>query len=157
MVYGLLATSAEVMRLVLYYGICFGVILLALIVLALLKHKTKREMRAETIKKRCEKARAYAQRLLDDKKRAVLLGATKLMKLDSLVEEAAWLAFQSFDRKKDIRFEGIANGLDGLATAISEESGNGYISTAEYEATLRNAIAALDDAVEKLNALVEKR
>ncbi len=152
-----LATSAEIAKLILYYGSCFIIIAVALIAIAFLKHKTRKEMRTETVKKRCIKAKAYAQSLLNKKETAKLLASTKLLKLDSLIEEAAWLSFQIFEGKKDIFFEGIANSLDALATAISEETANGYIPTEIYQKNVEHAVRVLGEVVSKLDILCEKK
>ncbi len=148
--------AVSTLKLLLYYGVCFGTIFLVMIIIAIMKHKTKREMRAETIKKSCAKAKKYAQKLLDDKERIKLLGTTKLLKLTGFVEESAWLAFQAFEGKKDIVFEGLAGKLDGLANTLTEAASGGYIGTEDYEEQLRGTIDTLNTVIAKLDELIKK-
>lgn len=152
-----LLIASEGIKLILYYGVCLGVILLALVVTLLLKYKTKQEMRVSTVKKSSEKARAYAQFLLENKAKSHLFGSAKLLKLNGLVEDAAWLAFQIFENKKDIVFEGIAGALDSLATALSKETSNGYVSMSVYEETLRHALDVLDGVIAKMDGILANR
>ena len=77
---GLLISAADA-KLILSYGICLVIILLALIVMAALKRNTQKEMRPESVKKSCLKAKKYAEGLLEQNKgEQLLLGATKLMR-----------------------------------------------------------------------------
>lgn len=153
----LLSMSAKAARLILSYGICLVIILLGLILLAALKHKTKKEMRPQTIKACCQKAKKYAETLMTGrlKKGALLLVSTKGMKLTGMIEEAAWLAFQVVEAKKDLVYEGIANSLDGLATQLGNEFMQGYVSAEEYERDLQIAVNGLDAAICKLNTLIK--
>ena len=52
-----LLMSSEAIRLLLEYGLCLIIIVSALIAIGFVKRKTKKEMRAETVKKSCLKAR----------------------------------------------------------------------------------------------------
>ena len=153
----LLAISAKAAKLILSYGICFAIILFGLILLALFKHRTKKEMRPQTIKACCQKAKKYAETLMAgrEKRGALLLASTKGMKLTAMVEEAAWLAFQVVEAKKDLVYEGLAGSLDGLATKLGNDFMQGYISAEEYERDLQTAINGLDAAVLKLNTLIK--
>lgn len=154
---GLLISAADA-KLILAYGICLVIILLALIVMAALKRNTQKEMRPESVKKSCLKAKKYAEGLLEQNKgEQLLLGATKFMRLDGYISDAAWLAYQIVEVKKDIVFEGIANTLDGLATSVSKESENGYIPKAEYEADVKEVIAVLDGIIAKLDNIIKTR
>lgn len=150
-----LLISAEAAKLILHYGICAAIIFIALIAIGCMKRHTKKEMRTETVKKRCVKAKEYAQSLLSGKDKANLLGSTKLMKLDAHVEEAAWLAFQIVEVKKDILFEGIANTLDALATEVANESADGYIPLDVYEKDIARAIEVLEGVIIKLDGLIK--
>lgn len=155
----LISVSAKVAKLILSYGICFAIIFVALIALATFKRKTKKEMRPQTIKARCEKAKKYAEGLLSkqsSKGAHLFLGSTKLMKLTELIEDASWLAFQVVDAKKDLVYEGIANALDGLATTLGNEFAQGYIPAEEYEKDIQKAIAVLETAIAKLDGLIIK-
>ena len=51
----------EVIKLVIYYGVIFLIILLTLILMGVFRRKTKREMHPEKIKKACIKAKKYAE------------------------------------------------------------------------------------------------
>ncbi len=150
----LLIASAEIMKLLLYYGICAGAILLVCIVMALLKYKTKKEMRASGVKKHCVKTRACAQEWLENDERAGILAPAKLAKLNGLVEELAWLAFQIFEEKKDLAFEKIAGALDGLATDLAKESANGYVTDEAYKNSLQATIRTLDGVIAKLDGII---
>lgn len=154
-----LLMSSEGIRLCLEYGLCLLIIVVALIAIGFLKRKTKKEMRAETVKASCLKAIKYAQSVLDDgehKGTHMLLGSTKLAHLSAYIADAAWYAFQIVQAKKDIVFEGIASGLDTLASELATESENGYIPANEYEAWVKKAIAELQAAVAKLDTIIVK-
>lgn len=154
----LISVSAKAAKLILSYGVCFAIIFIALIFLAALKRRTKKQMRPQTIKARCQKAKKYAQTLVaqSSKKGAHLfLGATKLMKLTKHIEDVAWLAFQVVEAKKDLVYEGIANSLDALATIIGNKAEEGFIPAEEYENVLQKAIAGLDAAIAKLDTLIK--
>ena len=151
----LLALSGENAKLLLAYGGCAAIILGALIVMAFLKRNTKRQMRPVSVKKACEKAKAYAEDSLSKNKGAkTLLGATKLHYISGLVAHAAWLAYQIVENKKDIIFDSIANGLDALATSLAKESEQGYLPEEEYEASVKAAIEKLDATIEKLDKMM---
>lgn len=153
---GLLLNLSETgAKLILSYGICAAIILMALLAMGFLRRHTKKQMRPQSVKKACVKAKKYAEELCGQPKGAqVLLGATKLYRLSVLVSEAAWLSFQIVESKKDILIEGIANGLDGLATKLAIESQQGYLPEEEYETTVKDALAVLDGAIEKLDKLI---
>ncbi|MBQ9713739.1 MAG: hypothetical protein IJV83_00270 [Clostridia bacterium] len=144
-------------KLILSYGICTAIIVMALLAMGFLRRHTKKQMRPQTVKKACEKAKAYATELCNQSKGAqILLGATKLHHLSVLVSEATWLAFQIVEGKKDILFEGIANGLDTLATELVTAAQQGYLTEEEYEVSIKSAIGILDEKIEKLSKMVEK-
>ena len=154
-----LLMSSEGIRLCLEYGLCLLIIVAALIAIGFLKRKTKKEMRAETVKKSCLKAIRYAEAMLGDgehKSTHMLLGSTKLAHLSAHIADAAWYAFQIVHAKKDIVFEGIANGLDVLSSDIATESENGYVPANEYEAYVKKAIAELQAVVAKLDTIIVK-
>ena len=148
--------STEVLWLCLEYGICLIVIMVAIIGISFFKRRTKREMRAETVKKSCMKAKKYAEEILnegDHKGTYMLLGSTKLGHLGACVADAAWYAFQIVNVKRDIVYEEIATTLDVLATELSTQSENGYIPVGEYRACVEKTIARMDVVMEKLNRL----
>lgn len=154
-----LLMSSEGIRLCLEYALCLLIIVAALIAIAFMKRKTKKEMRAETVKESCVKALKYAESILGDgehKNTHILLGSTKLAHLSAHIADAAWYAFQIVQAKKDIVFEGIANGLDTLASELATESENGYIPAGEYETYVKKAIKELTSTVEKLDTLILK-
>lgn len=151
----LLAISTQTAKLILAYGICAAIILGALIVMGFMKRNTKRQMRPITVKKACEKAKKYAQAALVQGNAAQkLLGATKLHHLSALVSNAAWLAYQIVENKRDILFDGIAGSLDSLATSISKDSEQGYLPDEEYEESLKVAIETLDATIAKLDKMM---
>ena len=146
--------NSEGIKLCLYYGACFLVILLALIIMGFLKRKTKKEMRADKVKNCCIDAKEYAQELLHTdghKGKHLLLGATKLLRLQDRITDAAWYAFQIATNKKDILFEGIANQLDALANTVSNAAADGYVSLSDYEMCIRKTLETLDAVIEQLN------
>ena len=154
-----LLMSSEAIRLLLEYGLCLIIIVSALIAIGFVKRKTKKEMRAETVKKSCLKAVKYAEEILNDgehKSTHMLLGSTKLAHLSAYIADAAWYAFQIVNAKKDIVFEGIANGLDALSSELATEAENGYVPANEYEAHVEKAIAELQSTVEKLDTIIVK-
>ena len=152
----LLAMTSEVVKLCLYYGTCLLIVFITLLMIGILKRRTKKEMRADRVLKSCQDAKQYAEALLQTggKKSAQLLFAsTKLMHLESEVLDAAWYAFQIVYAKKDIFFEGIANQLDSIANDIAEAATDGYIPMEEYEKCVQKAVENLQNVVEKLEGL----
>ena len=152
-----LLVSANVAKICLYYGGCALVILLVLIIMALMKGKTKSEMRLETIRKSCVKAKVVAEQILSDKGNVKVLAGSRLLYLKKFVANAFWYAFQIADSKKDIVCEGIANTLDALSTELVKESGNGYITEEEFEALVKRSIDTLGDIVERINGLITSK
>ena len=152
-----LLLSAEGLFLCLEYGACLLIIMAALLGIGFLKRKTKREMRVETVRKSCLKAKKYAEEISDDKHNGAytLLSSAKLSHLSGLITDAAWYAFQIVTNKKDIVFEGIAGSLDKLASDITAQSEDGYIPAREYENCVKHAVKELDLVIEKLNLLVK--
>ena len=151
--------TPEIAQLCLYYGGCLLIIVIGLIVIGCLKRKTKKELRAVTVKNSCLKAKAYAEEILHSGEHTgahMLLGSTKLASLSNKISDAAWYAFQIVQAKKDLFFEGIANDLDGLATELANESSDGYIPANVYEGYINKAIVVLDAVVKKLDDLTEK-
>ena len=145
--------SPEAIRLAIFYGICLAVILVALAAIAVFKRRTKSQLRSATVKKACLKAKRVAQKLIIEQKKhnkKSVLVSTKLNSLSGYVADAAWYGFQIVDAKKDIVFEGIANGIDALATEISKTAELGYIPAEEYLDCINKAIAGLDDALAKI-------
>ena len=151
----LLGLSAKGAKLLLAYGTCAVIILVALIVMGFMKRNTKRQMRPESVKKACLKAKQYAEKALVQNSGAQkFLGATKLHKLSVLVAEAAWLSYQILENKKDILFDGIASNLDDLATVLSKESEQGYLPEEEYEKSIKDVITSLDDTIKHLDKII---
>lgn len=153
------ADESGVIKLILYYGIIVAVIVVTLIVMGILRRKTKNELRPERIKKACVKAKKYAVDILasgEHKGTHALLGATKLSNLAKHVANASWYAFQFVNAKKDIVVEGIANELDTLATALNNEAVDGYVPAATYEAQVQKAIDGLDAVIAKLDVIIKK-
>lgn len=149
----ILLMSTRTADALLHYGICVLVILIALIVMGIMKDKTKKELRPATVKKSCVKAKVVAEKVLADKKNLKVLAGTRLLKLNKYVANAFWYAFQIADTKKDLVFEGLASKLDALSLELVKEANNGYITEEEYETLVRKAIEVLDSVIEKINAL----
>ncbi len=151
----LLGLSADAAKLVLAYGVCTAIILAALIVMGLMKRQTKRQMRPVSVKKACIRAKKFAEESLEQNENTKkFLAAPRLHRLSVLVSDAAWLAFQIVENKRDILFDGIANGLDGLATSLATESEQGYLPEEEYEQGVKAAIASLDSTIAKLDKML---
>lgn len=155
----LLTLSSESAKLLLQYGIYAAIILVGILCIMLVKRKTKNELKAECVKKRCAKAKKYAFSVLkkDRKSSHLVLASTKLLKLNNYVANAAWSAYQIADVKKDIVFEGIADSLNTLAITLMKESEDGYIPYTELEAEVNAAIKDLDTIVAKIDDVVSKR
>lgn len=152
-------TNGDFVKLLLYYGVIVAVIVVTLIVMGVLRRKTKSELRPEKIKKSCMKAKKYAEDILasgEHKGAHALLGATKLSALSKHIANAAWYGFQIVGEKKDIVIEGISNELDALATDMSNEAADGYVPADVYENDVKKAISALDAIIEKLDGIIKK-
>lgn len=145
--------SPEAIRLCIFYGICVGIIIVALAAIAVFKRRTKSQLRPVTVKKACLRAKRFAQKLVIEQKKhnkKSVLVSTKLNSLSGYVAEAAWYGFQIVDAKKDIVFEGIANEIDALATDVSKTAELGYIPAEEYLECINKTLAGLDDALAKI-------
>ena len=149
----MLLMSTRTADALLHYGVCVLVILIALIVMGIMKNKTKKELRPDTVKKSCVKAKVVAEKVLADKKNLKVLAGTRLLKLNKYVANAFWYAFQIADTKKDLVFEGLASKLDALSSELVKEANNGYITEEEYEMNVRKAIEVLDSVIVKINSL----
>ena len=146
--------SAEGIMVAVYYGVCALVIIVSLIIIASLKRKQKKELSAETVKKHCLKAKKIAEKMLDDGKGMnFLLGATNLLNLSKSLANASWYAFQIYEEKKDLLFEGIANSLDGVSSELAIDSEMGFVPQEAYEADVKKALEALDSAIAKVDSL----
>ena len=153
------AISAEHIKLAIYYGAIFAVIVVTIIVMGIIRRKTKNELRPEKIKKACVKAKKYAEGILasgEHKGSHALLGATKLANLSKHIANAAWYGIQIVGEKKDIVIEGIANDLDATATMLHNEAEDGYVPASAYEGYVNNAIQALDENIAKLDVIIAK-
>jgi hypothetical protein len=151
--------DGETIKLLLYYGIILAVILATLIVMGILRRKTKSELCPEKVKKACSKAVKYADGILasgEHKGTHALLGATKLATLSKHIANAAWYGFQIVGEKKDIVIESIANELDALATEISNEAADGYVPASSYEKYVQTAIDKLNAVIAKLDVIIKK-
>ncbi len=151
--------SSQSAKLLLQYSGYLFVILMSLTLLALIKRKSKRELTPEWVKTRCEKAQDYANKIMstgENKGAFLLLGSTKLMKLNSLLTDAVWSAYQVAEKKKDLVFEGIASSLDTLANELVQETENGYVPVEDFERDVRAILDGLAKAIDKLNAIIEQ-
>ena len=83
-----------------------------------------------------------------------MLGSTKLIKLNSLITDAVWSAYQVAEKKKDLAFEGIANTLDALATDLVQEAENGYVPVEDFERDVQAILDGLAKAIDKLNTII---
>ena len=152
-------TVGELVKLAIYYGIIAVVIIVTIIIMGVLRRRTKSQLRPEKIKKACLKAKKYAEDILasgEHKGTHALLGAGKLSNLSKHVANAAWFGFQIVGEKKDIVIEGIANELDALATDMSNEAADGYVPAAVYENDVQKAISTLDGIIAKLDVIIQK-
>ena len=146
--------SADGIILAVYYGVCVLLIIVGIIVTAALKRKTKKELNATTVKKYCLKAKKVADEMLDDSaSENFLLGATKLGNLSKSVANASWYAFQIYELKRDLIFEGIASNLDRLATELANDSEIGYVPFETYKEDVEKAVESLTAIIEKLESL----
>lgn len=158
MVNGLLAISSKGIDLILYYGGCALLFLLAIALFFVLKQKRKKDLKLSTLKKSCLKAKKYAEKLLHTKNEKIsLLASSRLLRLSGMVEDATWYAYEISESKKDVSVEEIFKKLDSLASELVNESEDGYIPTAEYLADLERANVCLKEVLEELNTLLERK
>lgn len=150
----ILNPSAEGIMLAVYYGVCALVIIVALIITASLKRKQKKELSGEAVKKHCLKAKKIAEEMLDDGNGTnLLLGSTKLLNLSKSVANASWYAFQIYEEKRDLLFEGIANSLDSISSELSADSEMGFVPKEAYLEDVKKTIEALDAAIAKVDSV----
>ena len=145
--------SPEAIQLCIYYGICAGIILIAFMCIGIFKRKTKNQLRPVTVKKACLRAKKFTQKLIEEQEghhNKTVFVTAKLNALSNCVADASWYGFQIVEAKKDLVLDGIANGVDALATEISKMAELGYVPTDEYLSCLKDTVAGLDKALEKL-------
>lgn len=153
---GLLIAAATV-EMIVGYSICGAIIVVGLIAIGVVKGRTKRQMRPQSIKCVCLKAKKYATEISGiEEKSMLLLALPKIRKLKNLVVNASWRAFQAAEAKKDLFFEGISDSLDATANYLVKASETGYMSKAEYDEAIAHTISTLDAAVEKLDSFISK-
>ena len=155
MTYGLLAgISSRAVELILYYGGCVFLLVLAFALFFVMKRKRKKELKISTLKKSCIKAQKYVDKLLGIKnEKNSLLASSRLLRLSGLVEDATWYAYEIAEAIKNVGVEGISNELDALANTLVNESEDGYIPQAEYLSDLQTAKDCLDSVVKKLEEM----
>lgn len=159
MLNGLLITG-ETIQLLLQYGVYALVIIVALIVIGIVKRNVKEQMKPESVKKACQKAKSYADGLIKEsetKAPSAVMAATRLNKLRTLVEEAAWLGYQIVENKKDIVMEGVAGALDKSASSLNKTAEDGYVKSELYASVLKDTIACIDGAITKLEKLIAEK
>ncbi len=139
------------------YGICFAVIVVGLIFIALLRRKDRKILTEKALYNGCLKARELAEKLLDKKTEKLLTPSGRLMKLSSAVSDVEWIAVRLVEEKKDISIEGIANELDGIANEVSFTAKDSFVRADEYEKCVRAALTRLNATLEKIEELRKRR
>ena len=155
-----LLIAGETIQLLLEYGIYALIIIAALVIIGIIKRNVKEEMKPESVKKACQKAKTYAEGLAKEsetKMPTAVLAATKLNKLKALVEEAAWLGYQIVESKKDIVIEGVAGALDKQASSLDKTAEDGYVKGEAYVVALNDTVASIDGAMAKLDKLLAEK
>ncbi len=140
------------------YGVLGVIILVSLIALAIVKKSARKEATLIRVKAKCQKALAYADKLLAKRtKRDLLIASTKLAKLSSLTAEAEWCATCIFEEKKDLTMEGLASRLDVLSTTLSTKAEEAFFNEKEYCSCLEQAKAELESVIAQVEALMPKK
>jgi hypothetical protein len=127
--------------------------------LALVKRKAKKNLTPEAVRQRCAVlAKKLEETLSEDKKaKKNILNSTKILKLRSLAEDAMWNALRLVDERKDMVFENVANGLDGVANLLSELSEDSFSENRETETQLRAALENVNGLIVQIDDIVAAR
>ena len=146
-------------RLAIQYGWYFVIIVVGVLLLALVKRKAKKNLTPEAVRQRCAVlAKKLEETLSEDKKaKKNILNSTKILKLRSLAEDAMWNALRLVDERKDMVFENVANGLDGVANLLSELSEDSFSETRETETQLRAALENVNGLIVQIDDIVAAR
>ena len=156
MVNGLLISS-ETVKLLIQYGVYVAIIIVGTIAIGVCKSRAKRQLKPQSVKAACVKAKKFAEKAQGlDEAKLLLLGTSRLLKVKNKVEDAAWAAFQVVEAKKDIIFEGISGTLEGAANNLMKEVDSGFIAKTEYDNVLKGTISTLDEVIAKLDKMLEK-
>lgn len=100
-------------------------------------------------------AKKLEETLSEDKKaKKNILNSTKILKLRSLAEDAMWNALRLVDERKDMVFESVANGLDGVANLLSELSEDSFSENRETETQLRAALENVNGLIVQIDDIV---
>ena len=92
-----------------------------------------------------------------DKSRNGLFNQAKVAKLRSLAEEAMWNALRLVDERKDMVFEGVANGLDAIANLLSELSDDAFADAEETERYVREALEKTQKIIGQVDDIIAAR
>lgn len=140
------------------YGILALVIIVSLIVLSIVKRAIHKEASLKKVKTKCEKAKSYAEKLLEKVTKADLLVATtQLARLSSLVSETEWNLACIVEDKKDVVLEGLATRLDGIATALSLKSEEAIYSEEEYVECIQSALEGISSVLETVTSILGQK
>lgn len=140
------------------YGILALIIFVSLIVLSIVKRAIHKEASLKKVKTKCEKAKSYAERLLEKVTKAdLLVAATQLARLSSMVSEAEWNLACIFEDKKDVVLEGLATRLDGVSTALSLKAEEAIYSEEEYVECIQSALEGIASVLETVTAILAEK
>ena len=140
-------------------AIQYVIIVVGVLLLALVKRKAKKNLTPEAVRQRCAVlAKKLEETLSEDKKaKKNILNSTKILKLRSLAEDAMWNALRLVDERKDMVFENVANGLDGVANLLSELSEDSFSENRETETQLRAALENVNGLIVQIDDIVAAR
>lgn len=158
------STSAEGVgengfRLAIQYGWYILLIVAGLLLLAFVKRKSKKNLTPSAVKQSCLLLKKKLEAVLceKDKNRNGLFNQAKVAKLRSLAEEAMWNALRLVDERKDMAFEGVASGLDGIANLLSELSDDAFADAEETERYVREALERTQKIIGQIDDIVSAR
>ena len=148
------STSAEGVgengfRLAIQYGWYILLIVAGLLLLAFVKRKSKKNLTPSAVKQSCLLLKKKLEAVLceKDKNRNGLFNQAKVM----------WNALRLVDERKDMAFEGVASGLDGIANLLSELSDDAFADAEETERYVREALERSQKIIGQIDNIISAR
>lgn len=140
------------------YGALGAIIFLSLIALAIVRKSIRKEASLNKVKNKCNKARAYAEKMLAKRSKGeLLIASTRLSKLSNMIAEAEWNASCIVEEKKDLILEDIVTRLDALACNVSAKAEEAFFTEEEYVQSLQDGIEGLRLIVEEVSAILSQK
>lgn len=133
------------------YSVLILIIFTSLVLISLLKRKYKKEASVKQFKNKCDKAINYALKIKNKtSKQDLLIAATKLGKLTSLINSATWIASRLMEEKQDVVLNDIYSSMDSLSIFVGNYSSEGFYSKDDYISKIEYVITEIKEVKERV-------